>query len=183
MTRVSEETLNEIRQLGMARALRKAASDDSSPEFKEAVHRFYPKANFGPKTASMAASADETDKAVAAQLTPKDAPGPPVVAPAKAAIIRRTAKVKPVNPKDRKPESQVAGIEIAKEFNSSLKEGIPLLKKKVSKSGWSRLGDAVGGKLFDVFDTKYRNKDLAAKTKQLAAERALKKKKEDKKYV
>lgn len=55
MPKVSQSVIEEIRSLGMAKALQKAHGD-SSPEFKEGVKRFYPNAKFGPKTEAAANS-------------------------------------------------------------------------------------------------------------------------------
>lgn len=55
--RVSESEIKKIRELGMARSLREVANGNATPEFAEAVRRFYPKAKYGPKTKAAAEAA------------------------------------------------------------------------------------------------------------------------------
>lgn len=52
-TRVRQETIDKIAKMGMARSLKHAHETDDA-EFREAVKRYYPKAQFGPKTAAAA---------------------------------------------------------------------------------------------------------------------------------
>ncbi len=63
-TKVRSETIKRISTMGMARAL-KEADTSTDPEFKEAIRRYYPKAQFGPKTAEAAKVAESTQQRAA----------------------------------------------------------------------------------------------------------------------
>lgn len=136
MATVKQNVIDEIRSLGMSKALAKAHSNEASAEFREGVKRFYPKAQFGPKTAAAAQgstqpSSNGSAPAAAAPPPPKEvgdtsplAPGqkrkagPPLptqASPAaKAAIKRRTEY------KSTADKSEFAGQYVARKTGDAL---------------------------------------------------------------
>ena len=170
--KVSQATIDKIKQQGMSASL-KAASSNNSPEYREALRRMYGDSRVAKATASTKPSS--SGRYVGSMFVP-DKPASKAPAGGQPSGYR--------NPSQAKAKSDGGGKYVGSMFvpNKPTAAKAPVKKAAASKTkpkygGFSMLGGALAGLTNKIERTPAREREIAALQARLKAKREAKKKK------